>query len=99
MVCNDCIAEDHQQPEHFTEKISNVDTKFSDEINNLITECKNKIKLFEETSNNLENALTDMQMQRDNVKGLVQETFQSYKTALENRRVSIFTLLCKQCRS
>ncbi|CAI9734641.1 brain tumor protein-like [Octopus vulgaris] len=86
VVCNDCIAEDHQQPEHFTEKISNVDTKFSDEINNLITESKNKIKLFEETSNNLENALTDMQMQRDNVKGLVQETFQSYKTALENRR-------------
>ncbi|GAB1604476.1 brain tumor protein-like [Argonauta hians] len=89
VVCNDCIAEDHQQPEHFTEKISNVDTKLTEEINTLVTESKNKVKQFEETSNGLENALSEMQMQRDNVKGLVQETFQSYKATLEKRRDEI----------
>lgn len=71
-----------------SEKIADIDTKLTEELNNLLSESKNKIIFCEEASNSLGNALSEMQLQRDNTKGLIQETFQSYKAVLENRKVT-----------
>jgi hypothetical protein len=43
----------------------------------------------DEASSTLENSLSELQMQRDNAKGLVQETFQTYKTILEKQKVGV----------
>lgn len=83
----------HQKPEHFYERISDVEEKFSTELKNLITESKSKIKFCEEASSTVENGLGDLQMQRDNAKSLIQETFQSYKAILEKNRVRLIKIL------
>ncbi|OWF35593.1 brain tumor protein-like [Mizuhopecten yessoensis] len=89
-ICNECLLADHKAPEHFSERITDIEGKFTDEIQNLITESKSKIKFCDEASSTLENALSELQMQRDNAKGLIHETFQSYKAMLEKRRDELF---------
>ncbi|KAJ8297904.1 hypothetical protein KUTeg_024435 [Tegillarca granosa] len=85
-ICNECMMGDHKQPEHHYERISDVEEKIVEDLKGLVTECKSKVSLCEESSNSLQNALTELQMQRDNAKGLINETFQSYKAILEKKR-------------
>lgn len=84
---------DHKQPEHHYERIADVEEKITEDLKGLVTECKSKVSLCEESSNSLQNALTELQMQRDNAKGLINETFQSYKAILEKKRVSFIKQL------
>jgi len=86
-ICTDCRLTDHKQPEHQYERIADIEAKQIEEMENLIAESKNKVTFCEAASHTLENGLSELQMQRDNVKGLIQETFQSYKAILEKRQV------------
>lgn len=47
----------------------------------------------EDASEGLEGLLSELQMQRDNAKGLIEETFQSYKAMLVKKKVSLFFML------
>lgn len=81
--------EDHKPPSHQHERIVDLETKHVDDLNNLISESKGKIKFCEDASRNLENALSDLQTHRDDAKDLIQETFQSYKAILEKHKVRL----------
>ena len=77
----------HKHPEHESERIGELDDTIRNEVNSLLKEAKGKVDYCEQASSNLENSLTDLQMQRDNARGLIEETFQTYKTILEERKV------------
>lgn len=51
-----------------------------------MAESKSRIADCERTSFQLENALSELQVQHDQAKDLIVETFQSYKAILEKRR-------------
>ena len=61
-----------------------------DAFRSLVTESKSKVVSCEEATATLQNALGELQSQRDNAKDLINETFQSYKAVLEKRKVSAF---------
>lgn len=85
-ICNECIVTEHKQPDHVYERVADCEKKQIDEIHTLIAESKCKIRFCEEASAGLENSLSELQLQHDNAKGLINETFQTYKTMLEKNR-------------
>ena len=89
-MCKDCSLSVHKQPEHATENIEETGEGQREFLEKLVKESRHKIEVCNEASTTLMNSLSDIQMQRDNVKGLIQETFQSYKAILEKKRVRIY---------
>ena len=81
------MVTEHRQPEHDCRRLADVEEDSITAIKGLVREAKEKIVFCEETTSNLENLLSELQMQRDNAKGLIDETFQSYKAILEKRKV------------
>ena len=53
-----------------------------------VQESQAKGKEYQQASESLEQMLTELQMARDNAKGMVEETYQSYKAMLDKKRVS-----------
>ena len=60
-----------------------------------MNESKNKVQQCEKASTRLENALTELQTQRDQARDLILETFQSYKAILERTRDHVLERLEK----
>lgn len=87
-VCGQCVLADHSRPEHQYELLEEVESRQAEELQNLVSESQSKLEFCEEATGNLSNALSELQMQRDNARGLIQETFQSYKAILEKQQVS-----------
>ncbi len=78
----------HKQPEHDYEPMCEEHlSRHQDELQKLLSEAKEKLTACEEASDVLDSSLRELQMQRDNARGLIQETFHSYKTLLEKRQV------------
>lgn len=48
-------------------------------MSSLVENAQKKVKEYEETSNNLQNALTELENQRYDAKSYIQETFQVNK--------------------
>lgn len=90
---------DHKQPNHHYERISEIEEKQKNEIEQLVTECKGKMSLCEEATSTLQNSLSELQVLRDDAKSLIQETFQTYKAMLESQRVKfhIFIIILVRC--
>ena len=87
-MCTECMVTEHRHPEHESRRLGDVEESSISTIKDLVTEAKSKMEFCEEASSSLENSLSELQMQRDNAKGLIMETYQSYKAILENRKVS-----------
>ncbi|XP_056010419.1 brain tumor protein-like isoform X3 [Ostrea edulis] len=85
-VCGDCMKNFHKPPEHICENVTETERKLKEELSVLLTESKKKFVVCDEAHQTLESSLNDLQMQRDNAKGLIQETFQSYKAILEKKK-------------
>lgn len=83
---------DHKQPNHHYERISEIEEKQKNEIEQLVSECKGKVSVCEEATSSLQNSLSELQVLRDDAKSLIQETFQTYKAMLEAQRVSLFLI-------
>ena len=60
----------------------------TDMCQTLVTQGRSKLEKSQEDSQALESALSELQEQTDNAKGLITETFQSYKSLLEKLRVN-----------
>ena len=88
-MCNECVVVEHKQPVHTYERISELEEMQKAELTALISECKGKVQFCEEATSTLGNALSEVQMQRDNARGQIEETFQTYRTMLETRKVSV----------
>ncbi len=87
LVCNECVVVEHKQPVHTYERIADLEEGQKTELKTLIAESKSKIQLCEEASTELGSALGELEMQRDNARGQIEETFHTYRTMLENRKV------------
>ena len=79
----------HAPPAHHFEKIADIEAKSREEMRMLVTESNSKIKFCDQASSSLEGSLSELQMQRDNARGLIEETFQTYRTILEKVQVGI----------
>lgn len=86
-ICSECCLRDHHQPDHQCEKLSEIEARQVEELRSLVTEGRSKLEKCRLASEALESALSDLQEQTDNAKGLIIETFQSYKALLEKRKV------------
>lgn len=85
-VCTECMLKEHPQAEHHCEKLTEVEARQTEELKTLLEEGRGKLEKCRETSQALESALSELQEQTDNAKGLIEETFQSYKALLEKRK-------------
>ncbi|XP_069680308.1 B-box type zinc finger protein ncl-1 isoform X2 [Periplaneta americana] len=85
-ICNDCLMNEHKAPEHHCERLSEAEERQREELQSLMTESKSKVEFCEDASSHLANALSELQVQHDSAKDLIQETFQSYKAVLEKCR-------------
>jgi len=74
---------EHKAPEHQYERLTDAEPRQKEELINLMTESKAKIAECDHVSVQLENALSELQVQHDQAKDLITETFQSYKAILE----------------
>lgn len=82
-VCNDCLIADHKGNDHQYEMISDAEKRSRSEIENLMKEAKTKTDYCDQASGNLTNCLQELQNQRDAARGLIDESFQSFKAVLE----------------
>ncbi|XP_012215077.1 B-box type zinc finger protein ncl-1 [Linepithema humile] len=82
-ICNECLLVEHKAPEHQYERLTDAEPRQKEELVNLMTESKTKITECDQVSMQLENALSELQVQHDQAKDLIMETFQSYKAVLE----------------
>ena len=88
------MTEDHLNPEHQCVILADAERCVKEELLMLVAKGREKLEKAQSESQAVENALTELQDQTDNAKGLINETFQSYKSLLEKIRVSFsFQLL------
>lgn len=76
MICAECTSSEHEPPLHSFDKLSTVSVRERQKIENLIIETKQKLNEYMQVNADLENALTELQVQHDNAKDLINETFQ-----------------------
>ncbi|GIY06114.1 tripartite motif-containing protein 45 [Caerostris extrusa] len=88
-ICNECMIVDHKQPEHCYEKAVDAERKEREELQSLVAESKSKVQFCDEATSILDANLSDLQMQRDNVKSHIEETFQSFKALLEKQKENV----------
>ena len=80
------MLKEHKAPDHQYERLSEAEDRQREELQSLMTESKSKVEFCEDASSHLANALSELQVQYDSAKDLIQETFQSYKAVLEKYR-------------
>lgn len=94
-ICNECTLGEHKPPEHECERASEAGTKQKEELQALLAESRGRVETFEESLEQLQNGLTDLQQQRDTAKTTIQDTFEKYKTLLEKRQQELLEELEK----
>ncbi|XP_015596959.1 brain tumor protein isoform X2 [Cephus cinctus] len=87
-ICNECLLVEHKAPDHQYERLSDAEPRQKEELAGLMAESKARIADCDQASSQLENALSELQVQHDQAKDLIVETFQSYKAVLEKCRDS-----------
>lgn len=66
----------HPVPEHHFERLADAEVKQREELNKLVTEGTTQVKRCEEASGNLGSTLSELEMQHDNARALIEESFQ-----------------------
>lgn len=82
-ICNECTLGEHKQSEHQSERASEAGPKQRDELQSLVADSRNHIRSCEDSMDQMQNGLQDLQQQRDSAKALIQEAFENYKAVLE----------------
>lgn len=82
-VCNDCLIADHKGNDHQYEMITDAEKRSRCEIENLMKEAKIKTDYCDQATGNLSNCLQELENQHDAARGLIDESFQSFKAVLE----------------
>lgn len=76
-------------PDHQLEMIGNLDHKYVEELEEIVQDARGRMEACDCVSGNLENLLSELQLQHDNASDLINESFHSYKAALERCKVCI----------
>lgn len=85
-ACTECLTVDHKVGEHRCERIVDVEPNLRTELRTLITEANARAAAAGSASARLDDALGDLQRQRDDAENIINEAFHAYKAALERRR-------------
>lgn len=85
-VCNDCLIADHKGADHHYESIADAEKGMRSEIEGLMKEANLKLDYCNKASVNLDSSLHELQNQHDTARGLIEETYQSFKAILEKCR-------------
>ncbi|GFR68575.1 B-box type zinc finger protein ncl-1 [Elysia marginata] len=85
-VCSECVEKSHNGPEHIVKPLAEAVGAKKETLGEFTKECGKKLNECETISGNLSAAFEDLEMQKDNSKDLINETFQSYKAVLEEMR-------------
>ncbi|XP_032671270.1 B-box type zinc finger protein ncl-1-like isoform X2 [Odontomachus brunneus] len=94
-ICNECLLVEHKAPEHQYDRLTDAEPRQKEELFNLMAESKAKISECDQISTQLDNALSELQVQHDQAKDLIVETFQSYKAVLEKCKANALEELGK----
>ncbi|XP_058058696.1 B-box type zinc finger protein ncl-1 [Anopheles bellator] len=82
-VCNECLIGDHKGSDHNYQIISEAEKPMRQELENSMKDAKSKIEYCAHASSKLESSLHELQSQFETARGLINESFQSFKAALE----------------
>lgn len=85
-VCTDCVVNIHQHPMHMCERLSEVESKTIDELEVIVAKAKVKIDMCQSEFQSLDQCLSSLQEQAETSKGLIEETYNSYKAILEAKK-------------
>lgn len=87
-MCGDC-TDKHKALSHKVDRIADIEETQFAELRSLVVENRSKIAFCREAATNLESSQQELQMQRENARGLIQETFQTYKAYLDAKQVRV----------
>uniref|UniRef100_A0A182N4M2 B box-type domain-containing protein n=1 Tax=Anopheles dirus TaxID=7168 RepID=A0A182N4M2_9DIPT len=82
-VCNECLIGEHKGNEHNYHNISEAEKPIRLELECSMREAKSKIEYCNQATSKLESSLHDLQSQYETARGLINESFQSFKAVLE----------------
>lgn len=85
-ACTECLTVDHKVGEHRCERIVDAEPNLRAELRNFIVEANARAAAAGSASARLDDALGDLQRQRDDAEAVINESFHAYKAALERRR-------------
>ncbi|CAK1551848.1 unnamed protein product [Leptosia nina] len=85
-ACTECLTIDHKVGEHRCERIVDAEPNLRAELRNYIVEANARAAAAGSASARLDDALGDIQRQRDEAENVINEAFHAYKAALERRR-------------
>lgn len=85
-ACTECLTVDHKVGEHRCERIVDVEPNLRAELRNFIVEANARAATAGSASARLDDALGDLQRQRDEAEGVINDAFHAYKAALERCR-------------
>ncbi|XP_013185702.2 brain tumor protein [Amyelois transitella] len=85
-ACSECLTVEHKVGEHRCERIVDAEPNLRAELRNFIVEANARAVAAGSASAKLDDALGDLQRQRDDAEAVINEAFQAYKSALERRR-------------
>ncbi|CAG5117191.1 unnamed protein product [Candidula unifasciata] len=85
-ACGECIQKSHNTPDHIVKQLAEVVGAKKETLADFTKECGKKLVECQKMNANLNAAFEELEMQKDNTKGLILETFQSYKALLEDIR-------------
>ena len=84
------MVTEHQQPTHHYDRMAAIEMMQIAEIKELVKKCRGQLSCCDEATQSLEGCLSELQMQRDNARGLIEESYQTYRAMLEKMKVSAF---------
>lgn len=82
-ICNDCLLADHKGTEHHYETICDAEKRMRSEVQGLMMEARTKFEYCEQATSNLDSSLSELQIQHDTAKKLIDDTYQKFKSILE----------------
>jgi hypothetical protein len=85
-ACGECVQKCHNTTEHIVKQLSEAVGARKDTLVDFTKECGKKLTECQKIDASLNAAFEELEMQKDNTKGLIEETFQSYKALLEDIR-------------
>lgn len=85
-ACTECLTVDHKVGEHHCERIVDAEPNLRAELRSFIVEANARAATAGSASTRLDDALGDLQRQRDEAESVINEAFHAYKVALERQR-------------
>uniref|UniRef100_A0A182SCA4 B box-type domain-containing protein n=1 Tax=Anopheles maculatus TaxID=74869 RepID=A0A182SCA4_9DIPT len=85
-VCNECLIGEHKGNDHNYHIISEAEKPMRQELECSMREAKTKIEYCNQATTKLESSLHELQSQYETARGLINESFQSFKAVLEQCR-------------